>query len=396
MIAVTGWGVVSACGVGVEAFGRGLFRGTTAVGLPARFDTSRQRTRLAAEAPEIAETSQEKRLARADRLAIAAAAEAWASAGLGPDDRELAGLYVGGSTAAMAEGEVFFQQLTGRRPGRARARDLVSHPLDGPGNAVARSLGLEGPVVGFSSACASGALALGAALEALRDQTVEVAVAGGADALCQLTYAGFNALRAVDEQACRPFRVERAGLSLGEGAAFVILERLERAQARGRAPLGFLLGAGASCDAHHMTAPHPEGLGAARAIRAALADAELGADAVDWVNAHGTGTPLNDVAEAKALQEVFGARAASLPVTSTKSIVGHLLGSSGAIEAVATLLCLREQKIHPTAGSGTAESGVDLVSGAPRQHSGRVALSTSLAFGGSNGALILAAESWRG
>jgi 3-oxoacyl-[acyl-carrier-protein] synthase II len=406
VIAVTGMGTISACGWGLPAFWQALAAGESRVGEPLEFDTAGHRTRLVAEAPpppaellaELERDPRWQRLSRAERFAVAACREAFRDAGLRPEDAAVAGLYFGGSTAAMAEGERFFRSLTGRRPGkRPRVAEVAAHPLDAPAGAAARFLGIRGPVDSCSSACASGALALAAALDALRAGRVELALAGGADSLCQLTYAGFNSLRAVDEGRCRPFRSGRAGLNLGEGAGILVLEPLERALARGRKPLVVLAGAGASCDAHHMTAPHPEGEGASRAIEAALADAGLPPSAIDFVNVHGTGTPLNDQAESRALHRVFGPRAAHLPLTSTKGVVGHLLGSSGAIEAVATVLSLQHGAVTPTPGEGEVDASleIDLVVGAPRPLEARHALSTSLAFGGSNAALVfsrLAAE----
>jgi 3-oxoacyl-(acyl-carrier-protein) synthase len=268
---------------------------------------------------------------------------------------------------------------------------LASQQNNGPGDAVARDLGIGGPVQTVSAACASGAMAIGDAVRAVRRGEVDVAIAGGSDSLCRLTYAGFNALRAVDERPCRPFRANRAGLSLGEGAAALVLEPLERALARGARPLALAAGGAASCDAHHMTSPHPEGLGAAEAIRGALADARLDPAAIDFVNAHGTGTPLNDAAECAALVAVFGERAMELPVTSTKSLVGHLLGSAGALEAVATILCLLHGEVHPMPDDGASDPGIPLrlVLGQPLSLArARHALSTSLAFGGANAALV--------
>jgi 3-oxoacyl-[acyl-carrier-protein] synthase II len=313
--------------------------------------------------------------------------EAWAP------EIACAGAFFGGSTAAMAEAELFYHRLKDRDQGRPWLAALAAHQLNGPGDEVARRLGLGGPVESFSAACASGGMALGAALDALRDGEVEVALAGGSDALCQLTYAGFNALRAVDPERCRPFRGERQGLNIGEGAGVVVMERRSHARLRGARELAVVLGAGATCDAHHMTAPHPRGEGASRAILRALEDAGVPAEAVDFVNAHGTGTPQNDVAEWAALERIFGARAASLPVTSTKGSVGHLLGSSGAIEAVATIACLLAGRVHPTPGEGPVDPalGVDLVLGEPRSvGASAVAVSTSFAFGGANAALVLA------
>jgi 3-oxoacyl-[acyl-carrier-protein] synthase II len=297
----------------------------------------------------------------------------------------------------MRECEEYVRRVTGVSSRWPRLALLASQQINGPGDAVARALAISGPVRSVSSACASGGLAIGDALDAVRDGEVEVALTGGADSLCVVTYAGFNSLRSLDDRPCRPFRSDRAGLSIGEGAAVLVLERLERALDRGARPLAEILGSGASCDAHHMTAPHPDGVGAAAAMRAALMDANLTADAVTFVNAHGTGTPLNDLSESAACQDVFGDSAAAVPVTSSKGSVGHLLGCSGAIEAVATILDLDDGQVHVTPGNGALdpEIAVDVVLDQPRPiPRDAVALSTSFAFGGANAALVIA--SWQG
>ena len=406
-VAVTGIGAVCGLGWGAAALWQGLRAGRSGIGPFVRFDHSQHRTHLAAEAPE-AESPPPgltrvcpgwRRQSIADRFALFAALEAVEQAGLaakGTADLEDVGVYFGSSTGGMYESELFFADFL-RQPRRARLSALVAQQVNSPGDAVARRLGATGPVATFSSACASGALALGAALAAVRSGEVEVAIAGGSDSLCELTYAGFNALRSVDEVACRPFRAGRAGMSFGEGAAALVLEPLERALARGLKPLAVLAGAGSSCDAHHMTAPDPTGAGAAAAVEAALADAGLTAEAVDFVNVHGTGTPLNDAAEWQALQRVFGERAGELPLVATKALIGHLLGCSGAIEAVATVLCLQHRELHPVrrAGEADPELPVALVLDAPLSLPGaRTAVSTSLAFGGSNAALVF--SRWTG
>jgi 3-oxoacyl-[acyl-carrier-protein] synthase II len=407
-VAVTGLGAVSGLGWGIEPLWEGLRAGRTGIGAFRRFDHSLHRTHVAAEAGDPPAGLARRfpgwrRLSLADRFALFAAAEALEQAGLEPpfDGGDVtAGVYFGSSTGGMLEGEGFFAGFLPRRGRRARLSTLISHPVNSPGDAVARHLRATGPVATLSSACASGALALGAALDAVRSGEVDVAVAGGADSLCQLTYAGFNALRSVDEVPCRPFRAGRAGMSFGEGAAALVVEPLERALDRGAVPLAELTGAGASCDAHHMTAPEPGGSGAAAALEAALRDAGLPPAAVDFVNAHATGTPLNDAAEWRALQRVFGERAGEIPVVATKALLGHLLGSSGAIEAVVTILCLAHGELHPVPRCERGE-GVDpeLPVSLVLDHSlpcpeARVAVSTSLAFGGSNAALVF--SRWAG
>jgi 3-oxoacyl-[acyl-carrier-protein] synthase II len=334
--------------------------------------------------------------AHADRFAIAAAREAVASARLDRNDApERLGVWFGSSTGGMLESERYFESLVRRGSRSARPGLLAAQQFNGPGDAVARDLGARGPVVTISSACSSGSMAIGAAFRALRRGDVDVAIAGGADSLCQLTYAGFNALRSVDERPSRPFRKDRQGLSLGEGAGILVLERQDRARARGAPALAALSGEAATCDAHHMTAPHPEGRGAGEAMVLALADAGVDPAEVDFVNAHGTGTPLNDAAEAMALRQVFGDRVGALPLTSTKSLIGHLLGSAGAVEAAVTVLCLARREVHPMPDVGEIdpEMPLDLVLGAPRRLAhARVAISISLAFGGTNAALVFHRE----
>ena len=398
-VVVTGIGAVSPLGWSIESFWDGLRAGRTAVGPFDRFDHARHRTHIAAQVDLDAEPrpvrGRPRRVTHADRFAVAAARSAVEQAAVDLRGRPgRAGVYFGSCTGGMFESEAVLESLLSAAPHRA-ARPamslLASQQNNGPGDAVARDLGVGGPVETVSAACASGAIAIGAALNAVRRGEVDLAVAGGSDSLCRLTYAGFNALRSVDERPCRPFRGDRAGLSLGEGSAALVLETLEHARARGARPLAIVAGEAATCDAHHMTSPQPEGRGAADAIRGALSDARLDPAAIDFVNAHGTGTPLNDAAECAALVAVFAGRATDLPVTSTKSLVGHPLGSAGALEAVATILCLRNGEVHPMPGEGDADPALPLrlVQGRPLSLArARHALSTSLGFGGANAALV--------
>ena len=393
-VAVTGLGAVCGFGWGLEPLRHGLAAGHTAIERFDRFDTAGYRTSLAAQAPlppRGVDAAGGRRATWADRFALAAAHEAMACAGLGATlAGRAAGLFFGGATGGMFESEEYFAAI-GAGAGAAVSR-LASQQPSGPADAVARALALAGPVTTTAAACASATLALGAALDALRSGEIEIALAGGSDSLCRLTHAGFNALRAIDERPCRPFRVERQGMSIGEGAGVLVLETAEHARRRGARVVGWLAGCGASCDAYHMTSPDPGGEGISRAVAAALADAGVAADAIDFVNLHGTGTAANDAAEAKMLARVFGARARRLPATSTKSLVGHLLGAAGGLEAVATLLGLADGAVHPTAGEGTLDAalGVDLVVGAPRAlPTARRALSSNLAFGGANAACVL-------
>jgi 3-oxoacyl-[acyl-carrier-protein] synthase II len=339
-------------------------------------------------------TRAERGLARGERFALAAVAEATGGLAPGALRSRRAGVFFGSSTGALFEGERLLAELLAQR--QPSVRPIAAIQNDGPGTAVARALGVRGPVVTFSTACTSANVALAAALDALRSGEVDVAIAGGADELCEITYAGFNSLRAVDPQPSRPFRATRAGLSMGEGAGVLLLETLAHAQARGANVLAELAGAGRSCDAHHVSAPAPDGAGAAAAIQLALRDAATTADQVTFVNAHGTGTPHNDDAESKAMASVFGARTLHLPLTSTKSLVGHLLGAAGGIEAVFTTLSIVHRLLPPTAGDEPIDAslGLMVVTGAARalpEHN--LGLSTNLAFGGNNAVVLL--RSWR-
>lgn len=406
-VAITGLGAVTGWGWGVEPLWQALCAGQTGIGAFERFDATPHRTAVACQVPprELVPAGRSaraggKRWSLADQFAVAAAEEALAQAGTMPAE-SLCGVYFASSTGGMWEAERYYASLIGVSQEPLDLASLSSQEYNGPGDTVARSLEtapgqpITGPVESISAACASGGLAIGAALEALREGEVDLAITGGADSLCQLTYSGFNGLRAVDTRPCRPFRGDRDGMSLGEGAAVLVLESEDHARRRGARILGWVLGAGASCDAHHMTAPQASGEGPSLAIAAALEDAGVAADEVDFVNTHGTGTKQNDSAESRALERVFGPRAHQLPLTSTKGSVGHLLGCAGTVEAVATVRCLATGTVHPTPGGGEADPDLDvcLVLDRPLElPNARIALSTSLAFGGSNASLILARE----
>jgi len=389
-VVITGLGAVSGLGVGIEGLWAQALAGHCSIGPLALFATTSHRTSIGAQVPDGTLLRGRAAWSRAERFACTAADEAVAGLPSALLQTDRAGVFFGSSTGALLETEHFFAALLQQR--NSRLAPIAGQQNDGPGNTVARHLGVRGPVVTFSTACTSANVALAAALDALQAGEIDVAVSGGADELCETTYAGFNSLRAIDAQPTRPFRATRAGLSLGEGAGIVLLETLAHARARGATILCELAAAGRSCDAHHVSAPEPNGLGAAAAIRTALREAGLQPDDVTFVNAHGTGTTQNDAAESKAMAAVFGARAAQLPLTSTKSLVGHLLGAAGGIEAVFTALSIVHRLLPPTAGEQPADPalGLDVVLHRPRQlpvHN--VGLSTNLAFGGNNAVVLL-------
>jgi 3-oxoacyl-[acyl-carrier-protein] synthase II len=249
-----------------------------------------------------------------------------------------------------------------------------------------------------SAACASSNVAIGVGLEWLRSGLCDVVLCGGVDALHEFVIAGFASLRAQSPSPCRPFDAERSGLNLGEGAAFLVLELESQARARGQRIRAHLAGAGLSCDANHMTGPDRQGRGAARAMQAALVDADLTAADIDFVSAHGTATLFNDQMEGLALASLFGARLADVPVNSIKGSIGHTLGAAGALEAVMAVRVLEEQCIPPTAGLERRDEKIrlDVVAGAPRAARVRTVLSTSSGFGGLNAAIVLRAAEGEG
>jgi 3-oxoacyl-[acyl-carrier-protein] synthase II len=396
-VAITGLGAVTGFGWGIAALEAGLSSGRTAIGPFTRFDAASFPTRIAAEVPPAPPHLRGLRgwgaLSFADRFALAAAREAAAAAGLPFDERtgRGAGVFFGGSTGGLYECERVYEAHRGGTLARAPRGPIRRHLVQRPAEAVARALRADGPVETVCSACASGTLAIGAALDAVRRGEVRVAFCGGADSLARVTYGGFNALRAVDAAPCRPFRADRAGMSLGEGAGVLVLERLDAARRRGAAILAECLSAGASADAHHMTAPQPGGEGASRAIARALLEAGRPPADVSLVNAHGTGTPLNDRAEFAALQRALGPAASSVPLAVTKGSVGHVLGGAGGVEAVAAILAIARQRHQPVCGGGTVDpqTPVRRAGGGGDAPIGAV-LSINLGFGGVNAALLAA------
>ena len=389
-VAITGLGAVTSLGHGSAALDEGLRAGRVGIAEVRSFDASRFRTRLGAEVAEplIPDDLARRPSSRPDRFGVEATAEAVKQAGLDGDHLRAAACVFGTGTGGAAFSEQVMRAAAAGEP--VDPALLVAHQPASVTDLVTRRFGVRGPRTTVMTACSSSATAIGYAGDLIRLGRVEVAIAGGAEGLCRLTYAGFNALRASSPEPCRPFDEHRSGLTLGEGAGVLILEDEAHARARGAEVLGYLAGWGISADAHHMTSPHPEGDGAARAMLAALDDARLSADAVDYVNAHGTATAQNDAMETAALKRVFGARAIHVPISSTKSMVGHTLGAAGAIEAVASLLAMRGRYLPPTANLETIDPALalDFIPKVARDASPRVILSSSFAFGGNNTVLI--------
>jgi 3-oxoacyl-[acyl-carrier-protein] synthase II len=263
---------------------------------------------------------------------------------------------------------------------------------DRTSTAISAYYGLGGYQGSITTACSSSANAIGWGADLVATGRLKAVVCGGSDAISLLTYGGFNSLRVVDPEPCSPFSLGRRGISLGEGAAFLVLEEEQEAERRNARIYGYVLGYAAAGEAYHMTAPEPTGVEAARVMLSAMENAGVGRDDVGWVNAHGTATPLNDVVETKAMKLVFGDRAGNVPLVSTKGLTGHCLGSAGAIEIVATVVSLNEGMIPQTLNfrGKDPECDLDYCHESKRKSSAKVALSNSFAFGGNITSLVVA------
>lgn len=392
-IVVTGAGVVSPIGQDLDAFWAGLVTGVSGVTEIERFPVADLRVTRGGEVKKLGrlpESGPRLPTCRASQFLIHAAREALAQAGLDAG-RAAAGrlaVVVGTALGGIDDAERAVR-------GQGGVRGLLGSLYDGPTWNLARWLGARGPVLTVSTACASGATSLGVAADLLRAGAADLAVAGGVDVLCRFVQRGFNVLRSLTRDAVRPFDRRRSGILLGEGAGLVVLERAAMATARGmRAPLGVLLGHGSAADGTHITAPDPEGRGLEAAIRAALGEAGVEPAAIDFVSAHGTGTPANDRVETEVLKRVLGARAGAIPVNSIKAHLGHTMGAAATLEAIMCLLAGRHGQIPPTLNYGVPDPHCDLdcVPNEARRYRPRLSLSTSLGFGGCNAALVLEAR----
>jgi 3-oxoacyl-(acyl-carrier-protein) synthase len=330
------------------------------------------------------------RLSRTDRLALMAAREAGAALPEREEDRRGCAVVVSTTVGGLSDIDPGSMREPARYYRSGGLGPTSTYPVSHAADCVAAALGLGGPRLGLSVACASGAMAIAVAAALIEEGRVAVALAGGTDALASFTLAGFNALQALDREPCRPFCQTRAGLNLGEGAAMLVLEDAGHARARGATVLAWLAGWAFSNDAFHPTAPDDEGRGLALSMERAMQSAAVRPDDVGYLNAHGTGTVLNDAAEVKAYEKAFAARSRPLPVSSTKSHIGHTLGAAGAIEAVITLLALRTGTLFPTLRleHPIETERVELLRSSARPSPMEVAMSVSAGFGGSNASLV--------
>lgn len=403
-VVITGMGCMSPVGNTVGESWSALLEGKSGAGMISHFDASSHKTRFAAEVKGFDGTAlfgvrEARKMDRFTQFAVAVTREALEHAGLKIDEtnRDRIGVLIG--TGIGGIGTIMEQAQLMRERGADRVSPFLIPMMisDSAAGMLAIRIGARGPNMSLATACASGNNAIGEALEMIRRGAADVMVAGASEAaLIPLTMAGMNVMGALStrnedpQRASRPFDKDRDGFLMGEGAGVLILESLEHAQARGANILGELTGYGTSDDAHHISAPAENGAGAAISMKLALDDAGLGTGDIGYINAHGTSTPLNDKSETAAIKTVFGAQAYSIPISSTKSMTGHLLGASGAVEAVFSIMAIREKIIPPTINYQTPdpECDLDYVPNQYRKHSPKHVMSNSFGFGGHNATLV--------
>jgi len=393
---------VSPIGNDVPTFWDAVLSGATGASTITSFDSSPYRTHVGCEVKGVDELRASRsaslrgaqgdgdRQGRATELAILAAVEALEQAGIDPESE---GRKLGVSLGTTMGESNFLDRLAAsdvdesdRAEGPAPWIEVLTRSAWSITAGVASQLGIRGIQASLPAACSAGNYAVGLALDLIRQGKLEAALAGGTEAFSESAFAGFHRLNAMSPDVCRPFDRDRRGLLLGEGAGVLVLESEERARRRGVPILAKVLGYGLSCDAHHITGPHPEGEGAAAAMRHALADAGASAADVGWVCCHGTGTLQNDRIEARAIHHVFGTRARELPVSSIKALTGHMMGAASAVEGIACVQALRQSVLPPTWNQVNLdpECDLDVIPNLPREARARVVLNNSYAFGGNN------------
>jgi len=403
-VVVTGIGLVTPCGVGVDNVWNNILNGRSGIGPLTRFDTARFDTKFAGEVkvfnPEDYVPPKEvKKMDLFIHYALGAAHEAVNDAALdmANEDSERVGVVVGTGLGGLPTIERYHSVFLERGPGRITPffiPMLIAN--EAPGH-VAIQHGFKGPNLCIVTACATGAHSIGEAFRIIQYGDADVMVAGGSEAnLTPLTVGGFNAMKALStrndapEKASRPFERDRDGFVVAEGSGILIMEELEHAQKRGARIYAELAGYGYNGDAYHITAPCPDGDGFIRCMKMALRDAGIAPDEVDYINAHGTSTKLNDYIETLAIKEVFKEKAYTIPVSSTKSMTGHLLGAAGAVEAIFTVLSIRDRMCPPTINyeNPDPDCNLDYVPNTARSHNIDVAMSNAFGFGGTNSALV--------
>lgn len=392
-VVITGMGIFCSIGKDVREFFQSLREGRTGIGPITLFDTSKYPSKIGAEIrdyrPEgFFKKKELKRLSRTDQFALIAAEEAVKNSGINSYASEEVGICLGAGAGGMFEAESYHREVLLK--GKSKPSLILSFIPSFTTNRVAERFRFSGPLATITTACSSSATSIGYGTDLIRNGKAKAVLCGGSDALSELTFGGFNSLRATDPSPCKPFDKKRAGMSLGEGAAVLILEELDEAMKRGARIYAEFLGYGIGGEAYHITAPEPTGMMEARIMGKALEESGIKPSEVDYINAHGTGTPLNDKVETLSIKRVFGERAYSIPVSSIKSMVGHCLGSAGVIEAVASILSILHGFIPPTINhqEGDEDCDLDYVPGKSREGNVKVVLSNSFAFGGNCTSLV--------
>jgi 3-oxoacyl-[acyl-carrier-protein] synthase II len=408
-VVITGMGTVNSLGSEVPEFWRALCAGKSGISQIELFDTSDFKVHFGGEVknfnPEtVIDAKTARRLDRFAQFGQVAAISAMKDSGLdlSKEDPFRCGVIIGSGIGGLME----FEEQHGRYykggPGKISPFVIPKMIANGASGNISIHFGLKGPNTAVATACASGANAIGDALRAIQWDYADVMVTGGAEAaMTPMGLGGFISARALStrnddpQRASRPFDKDRDGFVLSEGAGVLVIEELEHAQRRGATIMGEILGCGCTADAHNITAPHPEGEGAARAMQLALQDARLNPEDIQYINAHGTSTELGDEAESRAIKQVFGPHARKLAISSTKSMLGHLLGASGGVELIACALTIRQGVIHPTINYDTPDPACDLdyVPNNARETRVRRAISNSFGFGGHNCCLAIGAFS---
>lgn len=403
-VVVTGLGLVIPNGIGVETAWRNICEGKSGIGLITRFDTNGFETKIAAEVKDFhpEQYIEKKEIKKMDlfiQYAIAATKEALEDAQLKitPENCERIGVIVGTGLGGLPNIEKYHQILIERGPSRVSPFFIPMVIANLASGHIAIQFGAKGPNTCVVTACATGAHCIGDAFRAIRYGDADAVIAGGTEAnITPLCVSGFNAMKALStrndepQKACRPFEKNRDGFVIGEGAGILILEELEFALRRKAKIYAELVGFGYTGDAYHITAPPPDGEGAARCMKMAIKDAGLKPEEIDYINAHGTSTPLNDVTETIAIKTVFGEHAKKIPISATKSMTGHLLGAAGSTEAIFTILSIRDGILPPTINyeEPDPECDLDYVPNQARKQSIRVGMSNAFGFGGTNATLI--------
>lgn len=404
-VVVTGAGAMTPLGLTLEETWEGLLAGRSGIGPITQFDASELPARIAGEIKgfdprEYIDFKEARRMARCSQVAVATAQEALEDAGLSLPlaDEERVGVLIGSGVGGFDRGLEGVDAFRTKGLSRVNPFVVTSLLVNMPSHHVSYWSGAKGPISTVVAACATGTQAVGEAAEFIRRGAADVMICGGVDALIHFApIVGFCAMRALStrngdpEQASRPFDADRDGFVYSEGGAMFILEALEHAQARGARMRAEVIGHASSSDAFHVAQPDPEGMGASRAMQWALEDAGLTPGDVDYINAHGSSTPISDPIETLAIKRVFGERAYEVPVNSTKSMIGHAMGGAGAIEAAVCLLTIEQGVIHPTINLETPDPACDLdyVADGARKSDVRVALNNSFGLGGQNACLVL-------